>query len=42
MWKYIPEDIMKKMVDKFFKEIKTEIKKGKVKAKELGISVTKQ
>jgi len=29
MHKYIPAGTMKKMVDKFFKDIKTEIKKGK-------------
>lgn len=29
MWRYIPEKTMKKMIDKFFKEIKSEIKKGK-------------
>lgn len=34
MWKYIPEDIMRKLVNKFFKEIKTEIKKGKEKDKQ--------
>lgn len=34
MWKYISEDSMKKMVNKFFKDIKTEIKKGKEKEKQ--------
>lgn len=29
MWKYIPEETMKKLVNKFFKDIKAEIKKGK-------------
>ncbi len=31
MYKYISAETMRKMVDKFFKEIKTEIKKGKAK-----------
>jgi len=29
MYKYIPSETIKKMVDKFFKDIKVEIKKGK-------------
>lgn len=35
MWKYIPEDIMKKIVNKFFKDIKNEIKKGKEREKQV-------
>ena len=31
MYKYIPAETMKKMVDNFFKDIKAEIKKGKAK-----------
>lgn len=31
MYKYIPAETMKKMVDRFFKEIRAEIKKGKAK-----------
>lgn len=34
MWKYIPAETMKKMVDKFFREIKTEIKSGKEREKQ--------
>lgn len=33
MWKYIPEKIMKNLVNKFFKDIKIEIKKGKAREK---------
>lgn len=29
MWKYIPEEVMRKIVNNFFKNIKAEIKKGK-------------
>lgn len=31
MYKYIPVETMKKMVERFFKEIKSEIRKGKAK-----------
>lgn len=34
VWKYIPAETMKEMVDEFFRKIKNEIKKNKEKAKE--------
>lgn len=34
IWKYISEKVMRKMVNSFFKNIKSELKKGKAKEKE--------
>lgn len=42
MYKYIPEDVMEKLINDFLKQIKKEIKKGKEKAKQLGMSVVKK
>ena len=34
MYKYIPDEVMDKLVNKLFKDIKAEIRRGKIKAKQ--------